>query len=684
MSRRDRITKEKERLMKEVLGKKRGTSHDSVDAKEYLERKDKALQEANSVLDELNALLAKQQKDLSEMSAMSKEVTGGISDETMNQLQKEIEKDFGVKIENIEDEVVIKTEISKALFDEVKDELYKEIIGQNDAVDSIVVAFRRPFVMKSDPSRASNSFIVKGSKGSGRHTLITKMARALYKRQIVYSDEVYTIDMGLYSSSSQEQLFLQDLYMAIKGKGAFICFENFEIGYAPFLRMVNELVTTGKMLLNKRYIVHKGQLVESQTGLVSQAVNSLSIAGKYLVFITDQKVSKVIDSFGTTFMDYINDIVELKPIEEKYVGQIINNRIVDLVKRSSNNLQIILNVENEVVDYIARVYDKENGIESIDDYIESFYKELSEAKLHDLLSKDEVVIVKIKDNKPIATFKEKEIDLIKTDDKDKALEEINKELDNVVGLDMVKDYIKSLQSHILIQERRKQQGMKTSDVSKHMIFTGNPGTGKTTIARLISRYMKAIGALSQGQLVEVTRADLVGRYVGHTAPLTMQVIKSALGGVLFIDEAYSLYRGKDDSFGLEAIDTLVKAMEDYRDDLIVILAGYSKEMSTFLESNSGLKSRFPNVINFPDYTGEELMKIALIIAKSKGYKIDDSLKEPLQEYFTKVQANNSKESGNGRLARNVVEDAILRQSERLIKDSKASIDELILEDFNLD
>ena len=448
--------------------------------------------------------------------------------------------------------------------------------------------------------------------------------------------------------------------------------------------MVNELVTTGKMLLNKRYIVHKGQLVESQTGLVSQAVNSLSIAGKYLVFITDQKVSKVIDSFGTTFMDYINDIVELKPIEEKYVGQIINNRIVDLVKRSSNNLQIILNVENEVVDYIARVYDKENGIESIDDYIESFYKELSEAKLHDLLSKDEVVIVKIKDNKPIATFKEKEIDLIKTDDKDKALEEINKELDNVVGLDMVKDYIKSLQSHILIQERRKQQGMKTSDVSKHMIFTGNPGTGKTTIARLISRYMKAIGALSQGQLVEVTRADLVGRYVGHTAPLTMQVIKSALGGVLFIDEAYSLYRGKDDSFGLEAIDTLVKAMEDYRDDLIVILAGYSKEMSTFLESNSGLKSRFPNVINFPDYTGEELMKIALIIAKSKGYKIDDSLKEPLQEYFTKVQANNSKESGNGRLARNVVEDAILRQSERLIKDSKASIDELILEDFNLD
>ena len=122
------------------------------------------------------------------------------------------------------------------------------------------------------------------------------------------------------------------------------------------------------------------------------------------------------------------------------------------------------------------------------------------------------------------------------------------------------DYIRSLQSHIQMQEIRKQQGMKTSEISKHMIFTGNPGTGKTTIARLISRYMKAIGALSQGQLVEVTRADLVAQYVGQTAPLTMSVIKSAIGGVLFIDEAYSLYRGKDDSFGLECIDTIVKAI----------------------------------------------------------------------------------------------------------------------------
>ena len=261
--------------------------------------------------------------------------------------------------------------------------------------------------------------------------------------------------------------------------------------------------------------------------------------------------------------------------------------------------------------------------------------------------------------------------------------ELRQQLHEIVGLKEVKQYLFSLEELVQVQKIRKKRGLKVPEISKHMIFTGNPGTGKTTIARLIAQMMKAMGVLSSGQLIEVTRADLVGRYVGHTAPQTMQIVRSALGGVLFIDEAYSLYRGKEDTFGLEAIDTLVKAMEDYRDDLIIILAGYSKEMKDFLQANSGLQSRFPNRIEFPDYSAEELVEIAQSIARSKEYQIDVDCLSALHMYFEGVKKKSGRSFGNGRVARNVVEQAILNQSGRILREPDQPLDLLIMQDFNL-
>ena len=257
-------------------------------------------------------------------------------------------------------------------------------------------------------------------------------------------------------------------------------------------------------------------------------------------------------------------------------------------------------------------------------------------------------------------------------------------LDNLIGLSSVKKEIDRMISMVNLNKKRMEMGLEPEPISLHSVFMGNPGTGKTTVARMIGEILWEAGAFKgdEFKFIEATEPDLVSSNVGQTAEKTFALLEKAKGGVLFIDEAYALYRGKDDSFGLEAIDTLVKAMEDHRDDLIVILAGYSKEMETFLNANSGLKSRFANIINFEDYTGHELVLIAKSIAASKDYRIDEEALKPLEDYFSKVQSRKDMTSGNGRLARNIVEEAILNQSKRVLEDD-AEIDLLQLVDFDL-
>jgi len=702
-----RKDEEKERLMKEILNKDRSKIETGSDAKVTLSlgsdgkedrRADRTAEAVNQMagmissagkatsdllknadrsFDELRKLLTNQQKDLENLSR-----DNGFNQADMERVQKEIEADYGLTPAETKAQTVIKNLDTAKVFEEVYQEMDKEIVGQNEALKQIGIAFRRPFVMGTEEGKPKNVILVTGPKGSGRHAMITEMARSLFKHRAIASDDVYTIDMSLYQSGAQEQIFLQDLYKDLSGHGEIICFENFETGFPSFLRMVDSLVCDGKVILSKRYVLNKGVLVENQTGLVKDAVDSLSAAGKYLVFITTKGTKAVQDAFGANFLYHVLDMVTLTAFTEEDAREFTDRESSSLEEKAVTNLKISVSVRQDLKDWVVQNYDKTLGADALSGLFNDFYISLSQAALVDNLPAGTPVAMTLSEGVPAAVYNGKSVTLTRSKTSAEEIEAVNRELDEIVGLETIKEYIRSLQNHIRMQEIRKAQGMKTSEISKHMIFTGNPGTGKTTIARLISRYMKAIGALSQGQLVEVTRADLVAQYVGQTAPLTMSVIKSALGGVLFIDEAYSLYRGKDDSFGLECIDTIVKAMEDNRENLIVILAGYEKEMAGFLESNSGLKSRFPNLIHFPDYTGEELRKIAVIQAKSKGYTIAEDALPALEEYFNKVQSINAAEAGNGRLARNVVEDAILKQSGRVVKDPSAKIDELQQKDFD--
>ena len=570
-----------------------------------------------------------------------------------------------------------------AVFDEVEKELETQTIVNKDTQTSLIHALRRPYVMGTESGKAKNVAVITGSNGSCRHETLSLLVKDLYHKQALLSDEIYTIDMSLYQSGSQEQIFLQDLYQALNGRGEIICFENFETGFPAYLRMLESLVCDGKIILNKRYVFTKGILVENQTGLVKEAIDSLSADGKYLIFVTTGGTKAIQNSFGANFLYHVLDIVSFDQLSEEQITKIIEQKITELEDKAKKNLKFNLKETGSLKEWILQHYDKMNGADGITSLFDDFYVSLSQMALDNKNTDIVDVTVTVLEDKPVAVINDNKTILVRSKTSSEEIEAVNKEMDEIVGLVKVKDYVRSLQSHIRMQELRREQGMKVSSISKHMIFTGNPGTGKTTIARLLARYMKAIGALSKGQLVEVTRADLVAKYVGQTAPLTMSVIKSAIGGVLFIDEAYSLYRGNEDSFGLECIDTIVKAMEDNRDDLIVILAGYKKEMEVFLESNSGLKSRFPNLIDFPDYTGEELQKIAVLQAKGKGYVISEEAYLPLQEYFTKVQEVRAAEAGNGRLARNIVEEAILKQSNRLVENPSQKLDELRLEDFDL-
>ena len=250
------------------------------------------------------------------------------------------------------------------------------------------------------------------------------------------------------------------------------------------------------------------------------------------------------------------------------------------------------------------------------------------------------------------------------------LEELLGQLDELIGLDKVKNLVHEYRAFIEIQKRRENVGLKADPLVMHMIFKGNPGTGKTTVARILGQILKELGVLEKGHLVEIERADIVGEYIGHTAQKTRKVIQKALGGVLFIDEAYSLARGGERDFGKEAIDTMVKALEDHRDSLIIILAGYPDEMDGFLRTNPGLKSRFPLHLDFEDYTLEELIAIAKKLAKDRDYTFTKSATSYLYRYLSRLRADNNLAAGNARTVRNLIEKGIRAQAVRLLDEEE--------------
>ena len=642
----------------------------------------------SAALPDLNAALLEQQKRLDELLKQQNAQLKTQSDATAAALESSRQM-----LRDMEDEGLLAkgtTDVKPehlGSFEGLAAEVRQTVLGQDAFVDSVVRAMRRPFVLGTEAPAARNVILLTGGAGTGRHFALEETARCMAARGLLQSDRIATLDLALYPNSGAEKLFLQDLYAALHAPGEILAFEHYESCYPGFLKTLSDLAVKGSAPLSSRYLVNKeGILVDAGTALAPGAVSRIDPCGKYLIFYSHKGREALADKFGAALVSALGDVCETASYTREDLAALAAQQLNALAQKIRTRLGLTLSAGADVRDYVAAQCTAQKGAAGLAECCDRIFRALSEYCLRTdetltgtvtMTAGPEGVLFRLNDGADQPLF-----DLLPAAYTG-ALDAIRAEINELVGLAPVKEYVFGLADNLQVQQRRAAAGLKTASLSMHMIFTGNPGTGKTTIARLVAKYLKAIGALKGGQLVEVTRADLVGRYTGHTAPLTNSVIESALGGVLFIDEAYSLYRGEQDSFGLEAIDTLVKGMEDHRDELVVILAGYTREMETFLTANSGLASRFPNKIEFPDYTAVELLQITQVLAKNKGYTLAEACTEPLLGYYARWQESDARTAGNGRLARNTLEKAIFHQSRRLVAEPAAALDLILPSDLEL-
>lgn len=546
------------------------------------------------------------------------------------------------------------------IFCYIEREANEYIINQPEYLKSLCLGFHRPYLQSTEKS-FRNMIFVFGPEGSGRKYAIRVIAKLMTIKKLIKESSIYRLDFSQYDNSETvEKLLLPDLYKAFYGKSSIILIDNFDQACSQALSYISNLGINGRIKIDKRFAWKSGKLVEATGSYEMGTSDCINANNKYIVLVSNKSQECMYNIFPRQFVDTITDITKTKTLSKEAYCTITEAFLEDCVQDLKKREDISVNISDLSAQIVESII-LDHGVHDINEFIRNkIYSPVVEHYLKGDYIRGDAINIQIVDS--VVWGNEIKLVELKEGDSSAELEKLDAELNQIIGLYTVKQFVWKLREHIEFNKRNK---IDSSNMSLHMIFTGNPGTGKTTIARIVAKYLRALGCLSSGHLVEVSRADLVAQYMGQTAIKTAAVIKTAKGGVLFVDEAYSLVRSKEDFFGMEAVDTLVKYMEDYRDDLVVIFAGYTKEIQEFLNVNSGLKSRFNYQVEFPDYSPEEMVEITLRLAEKKKYSISQECIKPLQQYYTVIQRTNKKDSGNGRMVRNTVERAIINHSASL-------------------